>query len=801
MLTSDLRSRVVRGAVVACEVCEPDSFEDGPEASQESPGRAKGVLCRVRVVYANGPSEGLWRRYKVMLVSADKEVPDAAKKPFALVGNVGDFPTKALIEVRGEFKTHIKYGFQLEALSRASYAIDTIEGLKTFIACVVQADVRAQTLDIDHVIKTAFQYGMTFAQCVETLTSITQDTPLPWGFDHVYRDSFAELGDSLRKYAAYREARAFAADHAMPDDVTEGALDAFGAQMPEQLRADPYVTMELPRGACALRAADDLAKRLGLAPNDLRRLAALIIRALTDASYEGHTRIHRDLLLNGRDRIYTQIQEAGWDETDIDAALDLIRLRGQKHFPFERTRVLQVRDYIALERLAVAEDNAARHLSTLSSFYLTPCTESASLWSIEPTVEQRAAVQMALAEPVSVLTGGPGTGKTTVTKTVLNGWTMAGHKVRLLAPTARAAKRMTEATGYEASTIHRAIKPLLTNNQQLEEDAIVIDESSMVDAELIAHLLSCIRPTSRVLFVGDVDQLPSVGPGRVLHDLIASKKLPVSRLTEVKRSLSDGGAKRIPEVASQINRGIMPDFAKKGTNVNLLAFTDITAIQDAVIQAVTTWLPAKGYTWQDVLVLSPQRGDTRRANHAIAVNGLNAALQSKLNPAMPGAVDLRIGRGQIARVGDRVRHTKNDYSMGAFNGDLGFVRRIETTPYAPRPGEQVQVAEDTKKIVAEVDYGDKVIGYSRAQAAMLDLAYAGTVHASQGSEAPCVVIVVHRSFAFTQTKNLVYTAHTRAKERVLYIGDPDALARALKTVRDDKRETGLQEALSRHIMD
>jgi exodeoxyribonuclease V alpha subunit len=416
-------------------------------------------------------------------------------------------------------------------------------------------------------------------------------------------------------------------------------------------------------------------------------------------------------------------------------------------------------------------------------------------------------VDTVLKHGVAILTGGPGVGKTTVVRTIVEAWQLRGEDVLCLAPTARAAKRLSESTGRAAMTVHRAILPALKDGVSLTATALVVDETSMLDLETFDGLLSVTRADARILFVGDADQLPSVGPGKVLRDLVDCGKLPCVRLTQVLRASADGETRRIPTVAREILQGSMPDLSLRGTDVNHLELRGVAEIEQAVVKSVTEWLPRKyGYKPEEILVLTPVRGDTRKPNFRISVTGLNTKLQSILNPRAENAPEHN-GRGCGLRVGDRVRHTRNDYKLGAFNGDLGVIRRLEAHPFKPGPDVQVRGSAIERKgksddesvtlsgIVAEIDYEDKVIGYTKSDLWLVELAYAGTVHSSQGSEAPAVVVVIHSSFGPILTRNLIYTAHTRARRNVLYIGESQAIARGIAQVQADYRDTGLADKL------
>ncbi len=430
---------------------------------------------------------------------------------------------------------------------------------------------------------------------------------------------------------------------------------------------------------------------------------------------------------------------------------------------------------------------------------------------IELAEGQKRAVQTALSNKVSVLTGGPGVGKTTTLRAVLHLLEHYGIRYCLAAPTGRAAKRMSEATGRHASTMHRLLEFSPANNgfayneeNPLPYSFVIADESSMIDILLFYALLRAVPLTAHLLLVGDADQLPSVGPGNVLRDVISSQALPVTRLTELFRQARGS---HIITTAHDINRGVIPHFENRGD-------TDLFFIKEddpgRVIELLTTVVSERAPRafgldpLADVQVISPSN------QGALGVSNLNVQLQEMLNPARPD--DLKWGQ-RVFRSGDKVMQIRNNYNKNVFNGDMGRVARIdreEQTLVVQYPAEGLPIKRDddlaapgrgrnrpAPPIIPRPGGGGNVIevAYEFSELDELTHAYAVSVHKSQGSEFPAVVMPLTTSHFKLLQRNLIYTAITRARRLCVLIGSPRALAIAVKNSSVDKRYTALDERL------
>ena len=383
------------------------------------------------------------------------------------------------------------------------------------------------------------------------------------------------------------------------------------------------------------------------------------------------------------------------------------------------------------------------------------------------------AIKKAIKSQVMVLTGGPGTGKTTTTQGIIAALKGMRLNVLLAAPTGRAAKRMSEATGMEAKTIHRLLEfhPLegyrKNKDNPLDADALIVDECSMIDIILMYNLMKAIPSKMRLILVGDIDQLPSVGAGNVLRDIIDSEKIPVIRLTRIFRQAQSS---RIVMNAHAINQGEFPDIRnRRSTDFKFIIEEDKEAIASKIVELVKDEVTSTyGYSASDIQVLTPmQKGE-------IGCGNLNSALQAALNTS-----EICLTRGGCSfKVGDRVMQMRNNYKKSVFNGDLGYIESI-----------------DTEEKILKVNFDGDLVEYEASELDELTLAYACTIHKSQGSEYPVVIMPVSMSHYIMLQRNLIYTGLTRAKKLCIMIGTKQALGCAIRNMAVLKRNTMLKDRL------
>ena len=555
----------------------------------------------------------------------------------------------------------------------------------------------------------------------------------------------------------------------------------FGEDAAVELLKDPYRLTEID--GIGFKRADEIAAKFGITGDDPRRIRAGIRYTLEDiAKVEGHCCLPREVLTakaankNVLDVASNKVQEV------IDSEIDEghLILDGMVYMPDMYEAECEVAD-----RLQYLNEENER----LTKYEVTQIVAGVGnhLGNFEVYNEkQREAIALALRRHMMILTGGPGTGKTTTLKGMLEAFKTLRLRCVLCAPTGRAAKRMSEATKQPAKTIHRLLEyqqGQFTRNEQnpIDEDVIICDESSMIDLMLMRSLLRATVNGHRLILIGDNDQLPSVGAGRVLGDLIDSGAIPTVRLTEIYRQ-KEGSY--IISNAHNIIHGALP-IVKGATDFFFLPAQTEDEAQDLVVSLVSDRLP-KAYPKSEIQVLCPMRKDGIKTG----CNELNIRLQQALNP---NGWPLPVGEGRIRR-GDRVMQMKNNYALDVFNGDVGIANGIGRREQTEWDGFRYGKKETTVLNVRYPDRKDKV-GYNDESVHDLDLCYATTIHKSQGSEYDTIVIVLMPSAYIMLQRNLLYTAVTRAKRRCIIVGDWESVKTAIAAWRTKPRYTRLKERL------
>ncbi|MEF8723452.1 MAG: ATP-dependent RecD-like DNA helicase [Candidatus Accumulibacter delftensis] len=547
----------------------------------------------------------------------------------------------------------------------------------------------------------------------------------------------------------------------------------YGQGAIEIVQENPYRLAQDIRGIGFL-SADTIAQKIGIAKDSPLRAQAGISYALTEASGQGHCGLP-----------YAELVPLAVKLLDIAESIIETAIAQEVADGVLLPDTVEGQACVFLAPLYYAEQSIAAQIQRLDAGGTTlPAFEAdkAIPWveqklSIQLADSQKAAIRLALSSKLLVITGGPGVGKTTLVKSILTIMTVKGVKPLLCAPTGRAAKRLSESTGLEAKTIHRLLEINPINGQfkrnadnPLECDLLVADECSMIDVPLANQLLKAVATRTAVILVGDVDQLPSVGPGQFLTDLIDSGAVPVIRLTEVFRQAATS---RIVRSAHQINRGVFPSLPEKGetSDFYLVAAEEPEAIAQTVVDLVQTRLPRKFEVdpIRDIQVLCPMnRGIT-------GARGINQALQAVLNPPGEHSVDKF---GNRFSVGDKVMQIENNYDRDVFNGDIGFVTGVD---------------QDDEELAVVFD--GRVVSYPFGELDELVLCYATTIHKSQGSEYPVVVIPISTQHYMMLKRNLIYTGITRGKRLVVLVGQKRALAMAVKGKQVERRWSKLKERL------
>ena len=671
-----------------------------------------------------------------------------------LVGNLLEVPVGSVLLCRGEWKVDKRYGSQFVAATWEETMPATVYGIEKYLGSGLVKGI-----------------GPRFARAIvqrfgtETIDIIETEIERLYEVPNIGRKRVAKIRESWEKQKDIKNVMLFLQGYGVSTAYAAKIYREYGKESIDKVRENPYRLADDIWGI-GFKTADGIAAKMGYEKEDPRRCRSGILYTLGQLSDEGHVYAGEEQLV----KTAGQLLEAG--ETAIrDTLAGMLQAED----------LILDKDAIYLPPFYHAECGTSRRLrdlaeSTGRSLFdglFDPSSLTAET-GIEYDEVQLAAIRQAVTSKVMVLTGGPGTGKTTTTQGIIAALKKAGLRVLLAAPTGRAAKRMSEATGMEAKTIHR----LLEYNPQdgykrndenpLEGDALIVDECSMIDILLMNNLLKAVPVGMRLVFVGDIDQLPSVGAGNVLRDIIDSQCIPVVRLTRIFRQAQKS---RIVMNAHAINQGRFPDISNgRDTDFFFLKEDDPERAAETIVRLVKERLSRAYRERPDrIQVLTPmQRGVVGAAN-------LNLLLQQALNPSGPS---LNRG-GYTYRQGDRVMQQRNNYDKDVFNGDLGYIREV-----------------DTEERTLKVDFDGKWVEYDVTELDELTLAYATTIHKAQGSEYPIVVMPVLMTHFVMLQRNLIYTGITRAKKICVLLGAAKALAYAVRNVSVLKRNTRLKERLN-----
>lgn len=584
----------------------------------------------------------------------------------------------------------------------------------------------------------------------------------------------AAIGESYSQLSSLRELMLFLEAHGVSSGYAARLQAAYGDTAITRVKENPY-SLATDITGIGFKTADRIAMAMGMEHDCEERLRAGIAYALTQAAGVGHTCVPEELLVRETARALAVDSTMVQDTFSKLMEQDMLRTEEMGGMRLVYPEYLYTAEVQTAQRLLMLRDQAKPVTRVNADDVITSWEGDAGITLAEA---QRQAIYASLEHGVFVLTGGPGTGKTTVVKGILNVLEQAGCRILLAAPTGRAARRLADSAGHPAVTVHRLLEYQPTgdglhfgkdDSDPLDAEAIIIDEASMLDINLTYHLLKAVPGGCRLIFVGDVDQLPSVGAGSVLKDMIRSGKMPVVRLENVFRQAE---VSPIVRNAHKINRGQMPDFlAGAGSEFALQEFINE---QDAAEFVARTYAElTSGGDWRSVQVLTPMH------KNPCGVQNLNKLLQQYINPPSATKPEVNIP-GNVLRVGDKVMQIRNNYEKDVFNGDIGRVSRID--------GKNVTVSFPERP---EGNY----VTYAQGEVEELQLAYAMSVHKSQGSEYPCVILLMVQSHYIMLQRNLLYTAVTRAKERVLIVGSKNAVRTAVENDKTKRRYSLLAERL------
>ena len=584
----------------------------------------------------------------------------------------------------------------------------------------------------------------------------------------------AAIGESYSQLSSLRELMLFLEAHGVSSGYAARLQAAYGDTAIMRIKENPY-SLATDITGIGFKTADRIALAMGMEHDCEERLRAGIAYALTQAAGVGHTCVPEELLVRETARALAVDSTMVQDTFSKLMEQDMLRTEEMGGMRLVYPEYLYTAEVQTAQRLLMLRDQAKPVTRVNADDVITSWEGDAGITLAEA---QRQAIYASLEHGVFVLTGGPGTGKTTVVKGILNVLEQAGCRILLAAPTGRAARRLADSAGHPAVTVHRLLEYQPTgdglhfgkdDSDPLDAEAIIIDEASMLDINLTYHLLKAVPGGCRLIFVGDVDQLPSVGAGSVLKDMIRSGKMPVVRLENVFRQAE---VSPIVRNAHKINRGQMPDFlAGAGSEFALQEFINE---QDAAEFVARTYAElTSGGDWRSVQVLTPMH------KNPCGVQNLNKLLQQYINPPSATKPEVNIP-GNVLRVGDKVMQIRNNYEKDVFNGDIGRVSRID--------GKNVTVSFPERP---EGNY----VTYAQGEVEELQLAYAMSVHKSQGSEYPCVILLMVQSHYIMLQRNLLYTAVTRAKEKVLIVGSKNAVRTAVENDKTKRRYSLLAERL------
>jgi exodeoxyribonuclease V alpha subunit len=597
----------------------------------------------------------------------------------------------------------------------------------------------------------------------ETIDVIETDIERLYEVVGIGKKRVEKIKESWEKQKDIKDVMLFLQGYGVSTAYAAKIYKQYGKESIETVKGNPYKLADDIWGI-GFKTADGIASKMGYEKNDIRRCKSGLNYTLNQLSEEGHVYAVEEQLVESAKKLLEADEEPIRQAMSEMLASDELKQEKDAIYlpPFYFSEVGTARKILGLLNQPSIKENVSLDINAIQ--------QSSGIVYDDVQIE---AIQQAVDAKVMVLTGGPGTGKTTTTQGIIAAFRSMGLRILLAAPTGRAAKRMSEATGMEAKTIHRLLEynPAdgykRNDENPLEGDALIVDECSMVDIMLMYNLMKAIPTNMRLVLVGDIDQLPSVGAGNVLRDIIDSERVPVIRLTRIFRQAQTS---RIVMNAHAINNGSFPDISNgKNTDFFFIKMEDPEKVAEQIVNLVQNRLPkAYNQPLSNIQVLTPmQRGVVGAAN-------LNAILQEALN----NSTQSLSRSGYVFKKGDRVMQIRNNYDKDVFNGDIGIVNSID---------------QEDRSLT--VDFDSHIVAYEVSELDELTLAYATTIHKSQGSEYPIVVIPIMMNHYVMLQRNLVYTAITRSKKVCVLIGQVKALAYAVhhQTVTD--RNTLLKERI------
>lgn len=704
---------------------------------------------------------------------------------FTVVGNLPAVAIGRSYLLRGEFTVHPSYGEQFAIKEFEEVMPSTKDGIREFLASGAMKGIGR---------KTAAAIVSKFG--TETLRIIEEEPERLTEISGIGPKTAEKISEAFSQQREFANITMYLQQFGISAEYSLKLYNVYGADTIQAIEENPYRLVEDIFGV-GFKKADKIAERMGIAPDDEHRIKSGIKFTLSYFAGEGNTYLPEKLLCEKTAQLLDISMEL------VKDSITAMAFSGDIH-----VEMLDNRSVVFIMAYYMAEQNVCKCLSKINSAQLKPIsgnletlisrTENST--GIYLSESQKHAVITSINMGVSVITGGPGTGKTTIINTIINILEASGLKTAIAAPTGRAAKRITETSGHYASTIHRLLEYYFSESENLmrfgktgedplDYDAVIIDEASMIDLMLMNGLVSAIRPGTRLIIVGDADQLPSVGAGNVLRDIIDSEYIYCTKLTEIFRQAKES---MIVVNAHSINHGEYPSCNSKDNDFFLLRRNGEKEMLSTIKELCISRLP-DFYTdispVSDIQVLTPVR------KGLLGSINLNKELQAVLNPPVSGVEEKTFGE-RTFREGDKVMQIKNNYQLkwkniedftegeGVFNGDVGFIKTVD------KEFNELTVVYDEVKYVT----------YNFTQLDELELAYAVTVHKSQGSEFPIIIMPISWFPPMLATRNLLYTGVTRGKRAVVLVGSESKLWAMVDNNRISRRFSGLSFRLKR-LMD
>jgi exodeoxyribonuclease V alpha subunit len=711
-----------------------------------------------RIVFAGASGEFTVVRLKVA----------GHAEPVTAVGSLLGLPVGAHLHATGYFENNPRFGRQFRIVSYTELSPQTLDGIKRYLGAGLIKGIGPEFAS-----RIVARFGVRTLEILDAQPERIRDVP---GIGRSRAEAVKKAWTAQR---GQREVMVFLQGYGVSPALAARIYKRYGASAVERVRENPY-RLAFDVWGIGFLSADRLASSLGIGKETDMRVEAGVRHVLEEAGGQGHVYLPRERLAKDAS-LRLEV-----DVTLVEPAIDRLARRGEIAIEHAGDQVAVYETGLLRAERAAAEGLGRILRAPCKALPVEP-EQAVARYEKEANISlaprQAEAIRRALVEPLLVITGGPGVGKTTIVRGIVSTFLRCHLRVALAAPTGRAAKRLQEATGHPAATLHRLLEwrpseGMFGRNRDrpLEADLLVVDEASMIDIRLCADLVAALADGTRLLLVGDQDQLPSVGPGMVLRDAIASGAVPVVRLDEIFRQAAQS---LIVTNAHRIHKGELPEMGgapaagptKDTRDFFFLEKDDPALAAQTIRDLVATRLPGYyGFSPFDIQVLTPMhKGDLGAMN-------LNQMLQEALSA---GGEQLQSG-SRIFRTGDRVMQLRNNYDKDVFNGDVGRVLRV-----AREAGELV------------VSFDDREISYASDELDELALAYAATVHKSQGSEYAAVVIPIHTQHFVMLQRSLLYTAVTRGKKLVVLVGTRKALAIAVRNAEVAQRCSRLQDRLAR----